>query len=376
METFAQELIDAIIDHLPRPDMHSCSLVAKRWRRRCQQHTFAHVVICRERHVELWHTNILQDPNGIPSYVQHVEFLRIGWRKLALLSLMLKCFCKLKSLTMVDTVIPLEPEGLDGSAQFGKFGQQITRLALCTIDGATTTMMSLILSLPNLQGLSLNDVDVEGEVSIPPGRSQNRRLQFLELHDVTTNVIGALARYPFASRQISMGALGESLSVTLLLAPSSQTLVSLELKGMYFVVNFPVEVMLIGFLDLWFYGRAARYPAIYIPQLPALKTLIVETYTNDLSHGLTDILFSIRSVPQLSSVTFTFARLFSGDFPVYDAWRGVDGWLEQLARTEVREKDGLKVEMRVLSEEWPAGDGFLCSFEKAGGEVRVVKVLA
>ena len=226
MESFAQELIDAIIDYLPRSGMHSCSLVSSRWRRRCQQRTFARVMFWEERDVALWCMNIPQDPGGIPGYVQKVKFFGIDWLKPTLFGRVLECFSKLKSLVMVDTSIPL---------------------------ACGTTAISSILSLPNLQELSLHDVyiglcgvEVRGGVSAPPNGSQRRTLRLLKLHNVTTNVITTLARYPFTFRRIRMGVPVESLSMAQLLEPSSQTLVCLELQGVYSVVDFPIdEVVLI-----------------------------------------------------------------------------------------------------------------------------------
>jgi len=71
--------------------------------------------------------NIPQDPDGIPPYVQNVEFLRINWSNPILFGRALTCFSKLKSLEMVDTTLP-EPEELDSSVPFGDFGRHVTRL--------------------------------------------------------------------------------------------------------------------------------------------------------------------------------------------------------------------------------------------------------
>ena len=84
----------------------------------------------------------------------------------SLFGCVLKCFSKLKSLETVETTLP-EPKGLDGSVPFGGFGQHVTRLELSTLGCMATTMMSLILSLPNIQELLLDNVEVVGEVSVP-----------------------------------------------------------------------------------------------------------------------------------------------------------------------------------------------------------------
>jgi len=79
------------------------------------------------------------------------------------------------------------------------------------------------------------------------------------------------------------------------------------------------EVMFIGFQDVWLSDRTARYPGmIHIPQLPALETLYIGTFGNDWSNRLVDILFSIHSAPQLSSVTFNLSWVLGGEVPDYD----------------------------------------------------------
>ena len=167
-----------------------------------------------------------------------------------------------------------------------------------------------------------------------------------------------------------MDVLAKSLSMTQLLAPSSQALVQLGLRGVY--PGFPVEEMIfIGFQDLWLSDQTARYPdTIHIPQLPALEALRIEIFGNDISNCLVDVLFSIHSAPQLSSITFDLAWALGGKVLPYDTWHGIDGWLVWLARTGAREKNGLKAEMRLLSS-WPAAEGCLRLFKEAGGEVRV-----
>ena len=64
-------------------------------------------------------------------------------------------------------------------------------------------------------------------------------MQLLELCDVNTKVVTTLAQYSFTSQRTSMGVLAKDLSMTQLLAPSSQRLVLLELRGVYPVVDLP-----------------------------------------------------------------------------------------------------------------------------------------
>jgi len=97
---------------------HSSSLVAKRWQQRSQQHTFAHIKFWQEQQVFLWCTNIPQDPDGILSYVQSVEFSGIRWSKPTLFGRALKCFSKLELLEMINTPLP-ELEELEGPVPFG-----------------------------------------------------------------------------------------------------------------------------------------------------------------------------------------------------------------------------------------------------------------
>lgn len=128
--------------------------------------------------------------------------------------------------------------------------------------------------------------------------------------------------------------------------------------------------MLTSFQDRFRDDRTARDRMIWMPQLPALETLVVEIVTDDISDRLADVLLSIHSAPQLSLITFAFSRAFYNRyFPVYDRWRNIDGWLARLARTRIKADDELEVEMWLV-EAWPASEGFLRLFEEAGGEVR------
>ena len=123
MDSFAQELIDTIIDLVPREDMRSCSLVAKRWTQRSQRHHFDFVILNNEYETPLWEANIPEVPYGIPSYVHRVRVGYIlSWKEPAIFGRILKTFGSLESLAMEGTDI--EPlGGLLDPASSGKLGR-------------------------------------------------------------------------------------------------------------------------------------------------------------------------------------------------------------------------------------------------------------
>jgi hypothetical protein len=73
MDSVPQELIDAIIDNVPRSSLPSCSLVAKRWRRKSQRRVLSTICSYHEDQVNRWCTDIPRDSDGISSYVRRVK---------------------------------------------------------------------------------------------------------------------------------------------------------------------------------------------------------------------------------------------------------------------------------------------------------------
>ena len=232
MESLAQELLDAIIDHVPPPDARSCSLVAKRWQKRSQQHHFSHLTFARECEVVSWYTNIPQDPDGIPSYVQDVEFQTIRlWRDPTLFSRVLKCFSRVRFLTIFETGVTYDE--LYDVVSSGEFGRQLTSLILLLPLCTPPTLMLLITSFPNLKELIVNgvaEVSVASTAQTPPDMVWKMgTLELLELSWVRSKVIHSIARCGITSRRINL-AVGDGMTEKIL-ANSSEAVVELIFQG-------------------------------------------------------------------------------------------------------------------------------------------------
>ena len=103
MYSVPQELLNEVINNVPRQDMPASSLVARRWRRPSQQRNFEFVLFLSDD-VIFWEANIPQNPNGIPSYVRHVRFKHFPPRlEPGILSLVLKTFTLMASLDIDNT---------------------------------------------------------------------------------------------------------------------------------------------------------------------------------------------------------------------------------------------------------------------------------
>lgn len=152
----SQELIDKIIDNLPRSNLCSCSLIVRRWQRRTQGRVFSFVTFASERDLVLWRTKIPQDLGGITSYVRITHLVDIfSWRQPALFGRVLK---KLTSLTMLwidHTRIP-RPHQLPDSTSLGDFGKTVECLTLSSPQSTVATIASLALSFPNLKVFCLS----------------------------------------------------------------------------------------------------------------------------------------------------------------------------------------------------------------------------
>jgi len=162
MDSLPQELIDKIIDDVPQPnpqlsffDLLSCSLVAKRWRRRSQQRFFEGISVPSEDVLNRWWKNIPQDSDGIPSYVFVFKIEGVAaWDDPALFGRVLKNLTSLKHLFIFRTRIPDE---LQDPILRGEFGKEIATLYLWSSSCASATTMSMILAFRNLTGLIIGN---------------------------------------------------------------------------------------------------------------------------------------------------------------------------------------------------------------------------
>ena len=228
MDSLPQEIIEAIIDNLPRSSLHSSSLVARRWRTRSQRRVLHSIIFYSEDEVDRWHSDIQRARNRIESYVQSVQFFDIrSWNEPGSFGRVLKGFCSLKTLKMFECAIPA---GLADQISRGEFGGGITTLSLQFLRCRLSTITSVILSLSNLKNLTVTLYETPSgqplSTSIAPPR---RSLDRLELRLYANEVAEALIQSRFTCRYIHLGSFISS--VHRLLTVSSETLVVLTLEG-------------------------------------------------------------------------------------------------------------------------------------------------
>jgi len=229
MDSLPQELIDTIIDGLPLSTLLSSSLAAKRWRRRSQQRAFGSIKFLSEAQVNRWCTDVPQDPEGIISYIHVVRFQDIFfWDDPATFGRALENLSSLTKLWMVGVAIP---NGLPGQLSRGQVGESITILCLWYPCSTLATMASLVISLPNLEVLSVVGAGIESEepLSPHPVTSQRAPLRFLDLRGNIGGIGKALAESRFVSHHLSLDI--QIPGVEQLIAISSETAVNLALYG-------------------------------------------------------------------------------------------------------------------------------------------------
>ena len=131
MHSLPQELLEEIIDHLPKRDAAASSLVSRCWGRRGQQRYFESILFLSAHQVALWGANIPQDPDGICFCVRHVRFDGSFTTSLepTTFGRILKSFKSMLTLTMRNNEIP-PPEELTDPISHGKFGKGVTRFVL------------------------------------------------------------------------------------------------------------------------------------------------------------------------------------------------------------------------------------------------------
>ena len=229
MDSLPQELVEAIVDILPRSSLPSTSLIARRWRMRSQQRLFDSITFSACNRVDHWHSDIQRGNSRIPSYVHSARFRFISsWNDPTLFGRVLKGLCSLKALSVHRSPIP---DQLIGHISRGEFGRGITALYLRHPNCGLSTITSIIFSLPSLKKLTVvfNGMGSSQPLSTPSVEPQKRLLDLLELGDDANGVVEALIQYRLASRCICLH--NAISSVHRLLAISSETLVALMFGG-------------------------------------------------------------------------------------------------------------------------------------------------
>jgi hypothetical protein len=232
MDSIPQELIDAIIDNVPRSSLPSCSLVAKRWRRTSQRRLLSTILFSSKDKVNRWCTDIPRDSDVISSYARHAKICRIArWTpKHTLLIRTLETLSSLTTLSMHWVDIPDE---LPGHISRGDFGKGITALHLHATYSTLATVTSMILSLPDLRELSINDCSHVPEKPHPTYSVTPQMGPFnsLDLYGVVGRIGEALAKSRSISSRLSLSI--KIKGVEQLLTLSSEAVVELMLHGVW-----------------------------------------------------------------------------------------------------------------------------------------------
>lgn len=236
MEYLAQELLDGIIDQIPLERMRPCSLVARNWRRRCQQRHFESLWFRNEDLVVRWYTRISQDPEGIPSYVHLVQLSGLKHcREPGMLNRVLRLFVNLRSLRLIQIELSLLSEQRN-PILFNNFGRGVTKLLINHPACTYGTFVSLIHSFPDLETLIIIYPEPEG---VPPSTlssAPKRILKELRIYHGGSEIAMALSKcllsfqeIAIARPELSRGS--PSAGLRALLAASSGTVEKVTLGG-------------------------------------------------------------------------------------------------------------------------------------------------
>ena len=234
MDSLPQEIVDEIINNLPRSSLRFSSLVARRWRKRNQQRALSTIHFYTESMVSSWHTDIQIDPAGVSSCVQSAGFKRIdGWDDPTLFIRVLKNFNSLTALGIYETEISDE---LLEQISRGELGQSIAITALCLhgLRCSLSALIPIILAFPTLRELTVVDFEImprEAPLTYP-ALSPRRPLDSLVVRGLANREVAeTLANHQFASRSLTLDA--QPRNIQKLLTLSSATIVELVLKGTY-----------------------------------------------------------------------------------------------------------------------------------------------
>ena len=364
MVLLPQELIEAIIDHLPHPSLPSSSLTARRWRTRSQQRIFDSIVLSSQSKMNHWCSIVQRSQNRIVSYVHSVEFYEIhSWDEPELFGRVIRGFCSLERLKVWRCAIP---EVLAHQISRGELGGGITTLSLQFPSCDLSTIISMVLSLPELKKL---EVTLGGEPSIQSSStsiaSRGRSLDLLELLLHANEVAEVLIQSRFTFRHICLGS--SISSVHRLLTISSKALVSLTLEGVIFTSSQVTEAMLTIFAD-----TVTRTPIspIDLPSFPVLTSLRVRLYKKRPSHRIISVLSFVSSTPALISIDVQPGSCSIIKPTPSDTWDDLDGWLARVVRHTAVEC-GLVLNLRLWTFSKSSWEALFPNFREAGGEIKI-----
>ena len=365
MDSLPQELFEEIIDNLPHFTLLSSSLVARRWRTRSQQRILYSITAISEARVNRWHADIQGGKKQIASYVRCVELRYISsWDEPAIFGRILSDFCSLKRLEVDECAIPGE---LPGQILRGKLGGGITILYLWFPRCNLSTIISMVPSFPNLKKLTVAVDEITSRQPSPASIvSQRRSLDVLELYDHANKVAEAFIQFRFTSRCIC---LDSSISNGhRLLAISSEMLVALTLKGLWFLTGSQVtEAVLTIFADT---VACQSIPLIHLPPFPVLTSLRVSMYKEIPSRNLVNLLSSVYSTPSLTSIDVQPGIVRVEAPAPSDAWNDLDRWLARVfKRTTV--ECGLVLNLRRWRFSKSSWEALLPRFSEVGGEIKI-----
>ena len=358
MDSLPQEIIDEIIDNLPRSSLLSSSLIAKRWRKRSQQRALDFIRFDSELRVNSWYIDTHEDPRRIPSYIQVAKFCNITtWMDPTLFGRVLQNFTSLTTLRAYQTELPDE---MQEQISCGEFRKTITTLHLSYPRCSLSTAISLITASPNLQNLIIDSFETASREATPACRvlQQRRPLNLLQVAGCMDGVAQALVSLHFASRRLVLDV--QSQNIQNLLVLSSATVVELELAG---TCSLPVDHKSVDDSYTDCPNQSTSYP-IDLPPFPALTSLTLWVYRSSPSPHLVNTLSRISSARALASITLQFWWWFSPEPDPPNVWDHLDRWLVKMAENTTVE-GGLVLNLM----EWQDNgvpEEFLPKFQEVG----------
>ena len=326
MDLLPQEIIDEIIDNLPRSSLRSSSLVAKRWRTRSQQRALEKILFINESMVKTWHTDIQRNHNEISSRVQSARFKIAGQIDPVLFCCVLENFSSLTTLRVAHMDIPDEiPEHISR----GEVGKTVTTLHLNCLLCPLSTVISTILAFQNLENLFLYDVTTPSreQPSTYSALPRRKPLDLLRVVGCVGQVAEILANVQIVSRRLILGVISQNIQSLLFL--SSATVVELELKG---VRSLCVDGKGTNENLTDYPYQSTSSPIVSASSFPALTSLTIYIDGRAPSSHLVNTLASISSVPALVSIDLgcLYWPHSRSDMPY--TWNGLDIRLAQMAK--------------------------------------------